>query len=89
MKCISNGHDVAENNPPNSLIFNEITIGSLNKAKKELRTPIINILEKDFLNRSFAGEESILAYIEQVLDGNLSLRERDLILKYSADPAFR
>ena len=66
-----------------------ITPKALNKAKKELRTPIINILEKDFLNRSFAGEESILTYIEHVLDDNLSLRERDLIAKYAVDPAFR
>ncbi len=66
-----------------------ITIKALNKAKNELRKDITDILEKELLNESFAQEESIVAYVDQALDGNLTTREKDLIGSYCTDPGYR
>jgi len=66
-----------------------ITIKSLEKAKLEIRPEIIKIVKENLLNTPFEGEESIISYIEQSLNEELTVRERDLIIKYSMEPAFR
>ncbi len=66
-----------------------ITSKALNKAKQELRTEIIDIIEENLLNRSFWGEESVISYVEQSLNEKLTIREKDLIVKYAVEPAFR
>ena len=67
----------------------KITKKALAIAKKELRDEIINIIQKDLLDRSFASEESISSFIDHSLVNKLSQREIDIICKFSADKAFQ